>query len=146
TVLTPDNAPSLAGVDDAELSVLQSRAVAYRGQFVAAAVASTIEAARDAADLIDISYAPSEHALTLRADHPGLYAPDHVNPNYETDTAVGDFIAAFDAAEVRVDATYRTPGQHNNPMEPHATLAVWDGDHLTLFESTQGPSRARTQI
>ena len=78
----------------------------------------------------------------LTSSHPGLYKPDHVNPRYETDTAVGDFDGAFAAAAVRVDATYRTPAEHNNPMEPHATIAAWQGDMLTLYDSTQGPSRA----
>ena len=78
--------------------------------------------------------------------HPGLYKPDYVNPRYETDTAVGDFDGAFAAAAVRVDATYRTPAEHNHPMEPHATIAAWQGDTLTLYDATQGPSRAAGQI
>ena len=78
--------------------------------------------------------------------HPGLYKPDYVNPRYETDTAVGDFDGAFAAAAVRVDATYRTPAEHNHPMEPHATIAVWQGDTLTLYDATQGPTRAASQI
>ena len=86
------------------------------------------------------------HDVTLTQDHPGLYKPDYVNPRYETDTAVGDFDGAFAAAAVRVDATYRTPAEHNHPMEPHATIAAWQGDTLTLYDATQGPSRAAAQI
>jgi xanthine dehydrogenase YagR molybdenum-binding subunit len=145
-VITPDSAPRLAAVDDAELRLFQSRTVAYRGQFVAATVASTLERAREAADQIRIEYSGAAHDVTLTADHPGLYAPDHVNPNYPTDTSVGDFEGAFAAAPMRVDVTYRTPGQHNNPMEPHATVALWDTDQLTLFDSNQGPSRVQNSI
>jgi xanthine dehydrogenase YagR molybdenum-binding subunit len=145
-VITPDSAPRLAAVDDAELRLFQSRSVSYRGQFVAAAVATTLEGAREAAEQIRIDYSAAGHDVTLTADHPGLYAPDHVNPNYATDTSVGDFDGAFAASQVRVDETYTTPGQHNNPMEPHATVASWDGDELTLFDSNQGPSRVRNSI
>ena len=145
-VITPDNAPRLPGTEDPELALFQSRAVAYRGQFVAAAVAETLETAQEAAGRIVIEYEQAVHDVTLTADHPGLYKPDHVNPRHETDTAVGDFDGAFAAAPVRVDATYRTPAEHNHPMEPHATVAVWHGDSLTVYDSTQGPSRAAGQV
>jgi xanthine dehydrogenase YagR molybdenum-binding subunit len=141
-VITPDNAPRLPGAVDPELALFQSRTVAYRGQFVAAVVADSIETARDAASQVRITYEQAVHDVTLTASHPELYKPDHVNPRYETDTAGGDFDGAFAAAAVRVDATYQTPAEHNNPMEPHATIAVWDGDTLTLYDATQGPSRA----
>ena len=139
-VITPDNAPRLHPTDDGELALFQSHAVAYRGQFVAAVVATTLEVAQDAASRVQIDYAPAAHDVTLRVDHPGLYAPDHVNPRYVTDTAIGDFDAGFAAAEVKIDHTYRTPGEHNNPMEPHATLAWWEGDVLNLVDSNQGPA------
>src|ERR1700728_3125181 len=143
--LTPDNAPRLTA-DDPELALFQSRAVAYRGQLVAAVVGTTLETARAAADLVRIDYAEAPHDVTLTPDHRGLYKPDKVNPNFPTDTESGDPDGAFAAAPVRVDKTYRTPGEHNNPMEPHATIAWWDGDRLTVFDSTQGPSRAATII
>jgi len=145
-VLTPDNAPRLRGTDDPELALFQSRAVAYRGQFVAAVVAETLETARDAAGRVEITYQREPHDVILTADHPGLYKPDHVNPRYETDTEAGDFDGAFAAAAVRVDATYRTPAEHNHPMEPHATVAAWHGDTLTLYDATQGPSHAAGQV
>jgi len=145
-VLTPDNAPRLPGTDDPELALFQSRAVAYRGQFVAAVVAETLETARDAAGRVEIAYQREPHDVILTAEHPGLYKPDLVNPRYETDTEAGDFDGAFAAAAVRVDATYRTPAEHNHPMEPHATVAAWHGNTLTLYDATQGPSRAAGQV
>jgi xanthine dehydrogenase YagR molybdenum-binding subunit len=144
-VLDHDNAPPLHG-DNPDLAILQSPDVAFRGQIVAAAVAETLEAAREAAALVKVTYDAGEHDVELRTDHPGLYKPDVVNPRFATDTEHGDFHAAFAAAPVRVDATYVTPATHNNPMEPHATTAVWDGDQLTLYDSTQGAYAARGAI
>ena len=90
-VITPDNAPRLPGTEDPELALFQARTVAYRGQFVAAAVAETLEVAREAAGRVVIEYDQAAHDVTLTADHPRLYKPDFVNPRYETDTAAGDF-------------------------------------------------------
>jgi xanthine dehydrogenase YagR molybdenum-binding subunit len=145
-VITPDNAPRLPGTEDPELALFQARTVAYRGQFVAAAVAETLEVAREAAGRVVIDYEQAAHDVTLTEDHPGLYKPDFVNPRYETDTAAGDFDGAFAAAGIRVDATYRTPAEHNHPMEPHATVAAWHGDTLVVYDATQGPSRTAVQV
>jgi xanthine dehydrogenase YagR molybdenum-binding subunit len=145
TVAWHENAPRLASTG--ELAILQSRDVAYRGQIVAAVVAESLEAAKEAARLLEVRYEPAEHAVALRADDPRLYAPDKVNPSYPTDSDDGDFDAAFASAEVTVDATYETPWQHNNPMEPHACIAAWDADgSLTVYDSTQGPSQAAGTI
>ena len=136
-VLSAENAPSLPGAEG-ELAVLQSPAIAYRGEIVAAVVAETLETARHAAELVRVDEDAAPHDVVLRPDHPGLYRPDKVNPNYPTDTEDGDVDAALAGAAVRVDETYSTPTEHNNPMEPHATVAVWEGDGLTLYDSNQG--------
>jgi xanthine dehydrogenase YagR molybdenum-binding subunit len=140
------NAPRLAPSEDAELAVLQSRRVAYRGQFIAVVVAETYEDAREAAGLVRVRYAAEEHDVELRADHPRMYRPDHVNPNLPSDVERGDPDAALAEAPVVVDATYTTPAEHNNPMEPHAAVAVWSGDGLTVYDSTQGPSMLRSAL
>jgi xanthine dehydrogenase YagR molybdenum-binding subunit len=145
-VLSHENAPDLGEVDDAELAVLQSPAVSYRGQIVALAIAETLEAAREAAALVRIEYAAEDHDVELRSDHPKLYTPEKVNPNFPSETDEGDVDAALEQAAVVVDETYTTPAEHNNPMEPHATLAVWSGGDLTLYDSTQGAPRARDVI
>jgi xanthine dehydrogenase YagR molybdenum-binding subunit len=138
TVLFPEHSPRLHDVDNAELELFQSPRVAYRGQIVAAAVAETLEAARAAAEAVRIDFDQDEHDVVLRADHPGLYKPDTVNPSYETDTEEGDPDAALAQAPARIDRTYETPAFHNAPMEPHSTLAVWHGDGVTIYDSTQG--------
>jgi xanthine dehydrogenase YagR molybdenum-binding subunit len=137
-VLWHGNAPHLHEVSDGELEVLQSDRVSYRGQIVAAVIAGSYETARQAGRLLPIEYAPASHDVLLRDDHPGLYKPEKVNPNYAPDTEDGDFDAAFDSAPVKVDRTYETPAEHNNPMEPHATLAVWQPDGVTIYDSNQG--------
>jgi xanthine dehydrogenase YagR molybdenum-binding subunit len=145
-VLSCENAPRLHQVDDDELALFQSRRVAYRGQVVAAVVADSYETARQGERLVRIDYAEEPHDVELRLDHPRLYRPARINPNFETDTEQGDCDQALAAAEVTVDRTYRTAAVHNNPMEPHATLAVWDGDAVTLYDSTQGASQVRDTV
>ena len=137
-VLTPANAPRLASAHDRELAVLQSDEVGFRGQIVAAVVAESSEIARQAADLVDVTYDAQPHDVELRADRKDLYAPALVNPGYPTDTSDGDPEAALASAAVTLDETYTTPTEHNNPMEPHTTVALWEGGNLTLYESTQG--------
>ncbi|GII32710.1 xanthine dehydrogenase family protein molybdopterin-binding subunit [Planotetraspora mira] len=141
-----ENAPRLAPVEDAELTVLQSPRVAYRGQVVAIVVAETLESATEAARLLRVDYRAEPHDVELRADHPGMYRPDHVNPNYATDSELGDPDTALAFASVVVDATYTTPAQHHNPIEPHATVALWDADGLTLYDATQSASGVRATI
>jgi xanthine dehydrogenase YagR molybdenum-binding subunit len=146
-VLTTRNAERLASTEDAELAVLQTDEVAFRGQLLGVVVAETSELARQAADSIRVTYAEQPHDTELRPDRPDLYKPEKVNPSYETDTVQGDVEAAMRSAHATVDATYSTAMQHNNPIEPHATTALWqpgEDVRLTLWDSTQGvhPDRA----
>ena len=145
-VLFHGNAPRLHEVSDGELAILQSDTVSYRGQVVGAVIADSLETARQAERLVRIEYAPEPHDVLLRADHPGLYKPDHVNPNYATDTEQGDFDGAFASAEVVIDCTYRTPAEHNNPMEPHATLAIWEEGRITIYDSNQGVTNVQNTL
>ncbi|MGY1653538.1 xanthine dehydrogenase family protein molybdopterin-binding subunit [Geodermatophilus sp. SYSU D01119] len=137
-VLTHQNAERLASTDDAELAVLQSPDVAFRGQVVGVVVAETSELARQGADLVVVTYAEQEHDSALTVDHPGLYAPEKVNPSYDTDVVQGDVDAELAASAVVVRQTYATAMVHNNPLEPHASTALWNGSSLTLWDSTQG--------
>jgi xanthine dehydrogenase YagR molybdenum-binding subunit len=146
-VLWHGNAPRLHDVSDGELEVLQSDKVSYRGQIVGVVIADSYETARQAERMVAVEYAPESHDVLLKADHPGLYKPEKVNPNYAPDTEEGDFDAAFAGAEVTVDCTYETPAEHNNPMEPHATLAVWHEDGaITLYDSNQGVVNVKNTV
>ncbi|OBF31827.1 xanthine dehydrogenase [Mycolicibacterium peregrinum] len=141
-VLTVFDAPTLADTSDGELAILQDDRVHFRGQIIGGVVAETAEIAREAAALVRVEYRREPHDAELTAHHPGLYTPESVNPSFSADTDEGDVEAALAAAEVTVDATYRTPIEHNNPMEPHACVAQWamrDGrPAVTLYDSTQG--------
>ena len=145
-VLTHRNAPRLTDTSDRELAVLQAEEIAFRGQYVAAVIADTLEAARYAASLVRVSYDEELHDVELRADRQDLYAPEHVNAGYPTDTEEGDFDRTFSSAAVKLDETYSTPMEHNNPMEPHTTVALWEAGDLTLYESTQGSHWVRGTV
>ncbi|MGK5678444.1 xanthine dehydrogenase family protein molybdopterin-binding subunit [Actinoplanes sp. URMC 104] len=138
-VLWHGNAPRLAAADDPELAVLQSGRISYRGQALALVVARTLEAARRAASSLLLEIDEEPHDSVLRADHPDLYTPEKVNPAFPAEASSGDVDAAFAEAPVKVDVTYSTPALHNNPMEPHATTALWYGDDLVLYDSNQHP-------
>jgi xanthine dehydrogenase YagR molybdenum-binding subunit len=147
-VLTPRTAPRAASTEDGELAVLQSDEVAFRGQIVGAVIAESPEIARHAASLVAVRYDETDHEVVLRQDGPEHYAPDKVNPAFPTDTAEGDVDDAMAAAALRVDETYTTPTEHNNPMEPHTTTAHWDEGEarLTLWDSTQSSYSVRSAV
>jgi len=145
-VLSHENAPRLAPVDDAELAVFQSDAVAYHGQFVAAVVAETSEIARQAACLVVVRYQEQPHDVELRADRSDLYTPPQLIAGIQTDTAQGDVEAALASAPISLDQTYMTPAEHNNPLEPHATVATWSDEGVTLYDSNQGAHSIRDPV
>ncbi|MDQ6839630.1 MAG: xanthine dehydrogenase family protein molybdopterin-binding subunit [Actinomycetota bacterium] len=147
-VLTPARAPRLANTDNSELAILQSDDVAFRGQLIGAVIAESPEIARHAAGLIAVGYDELPHHVILHGQGPEHYAPEKVNPSYPTDTNDGDVDAAMTDAAVRVDQTYTTPMEHNNAMEPHTTVALWDdeGGRLTLWDSTQSSYSVRSAV
>ena len=145
-VISHHNAPTLADTRDRELAILQSDEVSFRGQYIGAVVAETFEIARHAATLVSISYDEETHDATFTPDREDLYIPDQLNAGFPTDTEEGDVDGAFSSAAVRLDETYSTPLEHNNPMEPHTTVAVSEGGDLTLYESTQGAHATRRTI
>jgi xanthine dehydrogenase YagR molybdenum-binding subunit len=145
-VVSHQNAPTLADTRDRELSILQSDEISFRGQYIGAVVAETFEIARHAASLVGISYNEEPHDVAFSPDRDDLYTPDRLNAGFPTDTEEGDVDEAFSSAAVTLDETYSTPLEHNNPMEPHTTVAVWEAGDLTLYESTQGAHTTRRTI
>ncbi len=142
TVLWHHNAPRLGDAEDPTLAVLQDDRVSYRGQVVALVVALTPEAAREAAHRLPVHYLADQHDTVLTENHPTLYTPE----DDDTDSVIGDADDAFTGSPVQVDQTYTTPAEHNNAMEPHATLARWDGDSLTVYDSNQGGQVVRQTL
>lgn len=141
TVLDHTIAPRLVDTENTELAILQDDRVHFRGQIVAMVLAATSEAAREGAALVRVSYAEEPHETELREDN-ATHRPEKVNADMETDTEEGDVDGALAAAAVVVQQTYRTAYEHNNPLEPHATVARWDTEEgrevLSLVDSTQG--------
>ncbi|WP_432044946.1 xanthine dehydrogenase family protein molybdopterin-binding subunit [Streptomyces asiaticus] len=138
-VLDSRNVSRLRPTDTPELAVLQSPEVAYRGQIVAAVVADTFETARQAAAAVRVEYDVDDHDAELLDGDPRIFVPETVNGGYPGHTETGDVEAALATAPVVLDATYTTPPEHTATMEPHATIAVWDGDTLTLYNGDQAP-------
>ena len=145
-VLHHGNAPKLTDAGDATLLLVQDDRVHHRGQVVALVIATTPEQAREAAETLKVSYQAEPHDVRFSEQHPGLYAPPFVNPNLPTETNKGDVDSAFVDASTVVDELYRTATQHNNPMEPHAATAVWDGGTLTVYDSLQGAFLAMNML
>jgi xanthine dehydrogenase YagR molybdenum-binding subunit len=140
-ILTPSNAPALHG---APASLLQDKKVFYNGQNVAVVVADTLQRAQDAAQAVRVRYAAGKAVTTMDAALHNAYEPKQfADGRAKADSRKGDADAAMPLAAMRVDATYVTPVEHHNPMEPHATVAQWDGDNLTVWTTTQGISAAR---
>jgi xanthine dehydrogenase YagR molybdenum-binding subunit len=152
-IFTHENAPRLplkhegAGPPLGQaLQLLQDDQIHYADQPVALVVADSLENARAAADLVKVSYEERTPLLSLEDNAKSAYAPRELVRG-PTDSARGDFERAFAEAPVRVEATYRTPVQNHNPMEMHATIAVWQGeDRVTIYDSTQGIFNVRKTI
>jgi xanthine dehydrogenase YagR molybdenum-binding subunit len=136
-VLTHQNAPPQGTGDHREAHpVLTGTSVTRYGEPVAFVVAESFEEARAAAYLVDVKYdrAAGKYALRANLREARIPRPKDGQP---ADSAVGDFAGAFASAPVQLDVTYTTPLQSHAMMEPHATLAAWDGDKLTLHTSNQ---------
>jgi xanthine dehydrogenase YagR molybdenum-binding subunit len=136
-VLTHLNAPRLVDTKDQELLVLQSAAVGFRGQFIGAVVAESSETARHAAGLVEVEYAPRPHDSAFSIGEHDDASPDRA-PDLARQVSEAEMEAALAAAPTTVDQTYTTPPEYNVPMEPHTSVAIWDGRILTMYESTQG--------
>jgi xanthine dehydrogenase YagR molybdenum-binding subunit len=106
-------------------------------QAVAIVVAGTFEQARAAAQLVRVRYARSKGSFDLGEAKGRAPSQQPLQANPSLDTAVGNFDAAYAAAPVTLDATYTTPDHGHAMMEPHATIAAWDGENLTLWTAIQ---------
>lgn len=112
-------------------------------QAIAVVVAETFEQARAAAALIKVDYAAEKGSFDLKAAMASAKAPD---PSTEPESAAGDFHAAFGQASVTLDAEYSTPDQSHSMVEPHASIAIWDGDEVTVWTSSQMIDWWRTDL
>ena len=129
------------------LSLLQTDEVRYSNEPVAVVVADTLERATDGARTLQASI--RYEAATPNADYQRAkataYQPEKMMGR-PINTQRGDVAAGLRQGPTRLDVVYTTPNEHHNPMEPHATLARWDGPNLTLYDATQGVSGARGAV
>src|SRR6202165_2060284 len=144
-VLTHRNAPAQGtGNPHEPHPVLTCLEVTRYGQPIAFVVAETFEQARAAAYLVRVEYdrLPGRYVLRNNLDRARSPQVGSVPP----DSTVGDFASAFAAAPVRLDVTYTTPLQSHAMMEPHATLAMWEGDKLILHTANQMLNQGRKAV
>jgi len=118
------------------LTLLQEDDVYYNNQPIAVVVADTFERAREAGARLRIEYERQPAVLDFEQAKESVHPPEKVLTE-ETDTKRGDLQAGLLSGSARIDVTYTTPIEHHNPLETHATIAQWDGDRLTLYDSTQ---------
>lgn len=119
---------------------LEDDVIRYYGQYIALAVADTFESARAAADAVRATYAkekPNVDAHLEADDDPDVILTTY-GPVERLQSKRGDAENAFAGAPVKLDQTYVTPAETHNPLEVHATTAIWEGSTLTLYESSQG--------
>jgi xanthine dehydrogenase YagR molybdenum-binding subunit len=136
-ILTHQNAPEQGTGNHREAHpVLTGPEVRQYGQPVAFVVAESFEQARAAAYLVRVEYdrSPGKYALRDGLKQARVPRQSDAPP---ADSAVGDFAKAFAAAPVQIEVSYTTPLQSHAMMEPHATLAMWDGDNLILHTANQ---------
>ena len=118
---------------DKSFRALQSERIYFNAQPVALVVAETYEQARYAARLVKVAYDAEKHTTDTEAVRDRAKAPTQGRPPQ----ARGNPDEAMKSAAVRVEAEYRIAMEHHNPMEPHAAVAAWEGDRLTIFDKTQ---------
>ena len=134
-IVTADSAGPLAKGNFNTAKLLAGPEIEHYHQAIALVVAETFEQARAAAALVQVDYAREKGRFDLAAEL--VTAPLHGDEGKPPVTRIGNFDTAFAAATVTLDATYTTPDHAHAMMEPHASLAAWDGDRLTLWTSNQ---------
>ena len=134
-IVTADNAGKLGKGEYNTATLLGGPEIEHYHQAVALVVAETFEQARDAVEKIKVEYEPAKGAYDLAAARES--AKPSGKDDEPADSRVGDFDGAFATAPVQLDATYTTPDQSHAMMEPHATIAAWKGDELSLWTSNQ---------
>ena len=122
--------------------------IRYYGQYIALAVADTFETAKAAADAVRATYSkekPNVDSHLEAGDDPDVVFTGY-GPVPRLQSQRGDVDTGFASAPVKLDETYGTPPEMHNPLELHSTTAMWDGQMLTLYDSTQGVVNMRSVL
>ncbi len=140
--------PGFDGVCEERRPPFEDDVIRYYGQHIALAVAETFETAKAAADAVRATYSVEKPNVErhLEADDDPDPMITTFGPRPRLDSERGDPDGAFASSPVKLDYTYVTPTETHNPLETHATTAVWDGQMLTLYESSQGVVNLRTVL
>jgi xanthine dehydrogenase YagR molybdenum-binding subunit len=136
-IITADNAGRLDKGRFNTARLLGGPDIQHYHQAIALVVAETFEQARAAADLIRVDYLRAEGAFDLPSVKDTAAKPERVPGGGVPDSAAGDFAGAFAAAPVQLDETYTTANESHAMMEPHASIAAWEKDNLTVWTSNQ---------
>ena len=133
-LFSPQGGTDAAG---SKANVLNTAEVSWNGQPVAMVVADSVERAEHAAALVVIHYRPAEAAVSFETEKEAASQPKDVMGE-PAEIRVGDAQGAWDDAAVRVDCRYSTPRYNHNPIELHATTAVWTtDDSVVVYDATQ---------
>jgi xanthine dehydrogenase YagR molybdenum-binding subunit len=150
-IMTPANAPQLALHPDDKslpfsfrLDLLQNDEVRYPHQPIAVAIAETLEAATEAAALLAPVYETEPARIGL--DGSQSFTPPTLGVGQPPNEHHGDVESGLAAAAIRIEATYETPAQYHNAMEPHAIVAEWTGNNLSIDTPSQGLAMAQSRI
>jgi xanthine dehydrogenase YagR molybdenum-binding subunit len=142
--------PSEGAMSGEILPPLQDRKILNYGQIIGLVVADSFEQARDAAALVKTRYDAEEPVASWEQGLEHSFTPENVNEEKATIKILAQGVQSIDeplkASPVVMDATYIEPIYHHNPMEPHATTAVWQGDRLTIYDATQGVIAHRLNV
>jgi xanthine dehydrogenase YagR molybdenum-binding subunit len=138
--------PEFGGICEERRPPFEDDVVRYYGQYIALAVAETFETAKAAADTVRVTYEVDQPNVEtkLEADDDPEVILATFGEQHRLQSQRGDADAAFASAPVKIDQTYVTPAETHNPIELHATTAIWDDLKLTLYDSSQGVVNLRT--
>jgi xanthine dehydrogenase YagR molybdenum-binding subunit len=136
-IVTAANAGKLGKGTFNTAKLLGGPDIQHYHQAVALVVARTFEQARHAAALVRVDYVLTLGAFELEVAREDAQPPKPNPFDGPPQTAVGDFSGAFASAPFTLDATYTTPDQSHSMMEPHASIAWWQGDRVHLWTSNQ---------
>jgi xanthine dehydrogenase YagR molybdenum-binding subunit len=126
---------------------LFSDRIFYSGQPVALVLAETFEAARHAAQLVEVSYEEEQHETNLLATLGQAYKPRGMKAGFTPPSSTGDADKAYEAAPAKVDSQFYHGVEHHNPMEMHATTVIYGEDgHLTIYDKTQSSQNNRWYV
>ncbi|WP_414579559.1 xanthine dehydrogenase family protein molybdopterin-binding subunit [Anabaena sp. CCY 9402-a] len=119
----------------------------HHGQPLGIVIAETLEQAEYGAFLVKITYEEETPTVTMAQALPEVFEPESIffgiMPGKITR---GDIELGKTQAEIFIEQVYSTPMEHHNPLETSATIAIWEGDNLTIYETTQGISGKQKRL